>query len=100
MSGGRAERERGLFAELRSALRAALEGMTGHAPDVSFDPLPAAPTDATLRWRQPLGSLPGAVWVLAAEADWIALGRAVLQAARGEASQAAGVEDDAGLTST
>ena len=64
--------ERGLFEELRARLGAALEGMTGQAPAISGDPLPAPPADATLRWRQPMGALPGAVWIQATEAAWTA----------------------------
>jgi flagellar motor switch protein FliN/FliY len=94
MGSGRAQREHELFDELRSGLGAVLESMTGQPPAISADPLPSAPAEATLRWRQPMGSLPGAVWILAAEADWKAIGQAVLQTAGIEGS------DDAELKST
>src|SRR5437764_15053685 len=94
MNSGHAQRERELFDELRSGVGTALEYMLGQAPAMSVEPVSAAPQDATLHWRQPMGSLPGVVWALAAEADWKSMGRAVLQAAGIDDS------DDAELKST
>jgi flagellar motor switch protein FliN/FliY len=92
VSESRSQLERGLFDDLRSRLGAALETMTGAAPVVSGDPVPSPPAGAMLLWRQPLASLPGCVWILAAQADWKAAGSLVLKAAGIEDSDEAEVK--------
>jgi flagellar motor switch protein FliN/FliY len=68
-----------LATELASALEAAFEGITGNRP--AIDHTPAAPGDCAFRWRQPFTALPGALWIVAAEADVLAGGTCVVNAA-------------------
>ena len=48
-------------------------------PTCSWDPIPSPPLTSVLRWREPLETFPGALWVIAAEPDWINAGKAVLR---------------------
>jgi flagellar motor switch protein FliN/FliY len=71
--------ERALFDELAERFAAAVENMGGERPLHSWDPLPAAPADAALCWRQAMTPLPGAVWLAAGAEEWPAAARLVLQ---------------------
>ncbi len=75
--------EKELLNEFAQRLSASLEAMTGEAPAISWDPLPAAPeTEPTaLSWRQPLSGLPGAIWLYASEQAWTSAGQMVLAGA-------------------
>ncbi len=81
-----------LFEQCASLLVAIFETMTGERPAVHWDPVPDAPPDATLRWRQPFSGIPGIVWVTAAEADWSVAGDHVLRAAGIPESDAASLK--------
>jgi flagellar motor switch protein FliN len=75
-----------LSQEFASRLAASFEMMAGELPPVQWEAVPweaapHAPEDATLRWRQPFSGLDGAVWVIAAEADWSAAAAHALHAA-------------------
>ena len=90
----RASIQKWLSGELASRLAAVFEMMAGESPAVEWEPVSAAPKEATLLWRQPYSGLEGSVWVTAADADW--------NAAAAHALRAAGVEenDPASLKST
>lgn len=73
-----------LLAELASRLAAAFETMTGERPEVECNEAERVDTTALvnpLRWRQPFSGVSGAIWITAAEADWINAGGAVMRAA-------------------
>jgi flagellar motor switch protein FliN len=73
--------ERRLFQEFSAALTSALEAMAGVKPALSWDPLPALPENATSCVRQQFPPFPGAMWLGAAEQDWLTAGRLILRAA-------------------
>jgi flagellar motor switch protein FliN/FliY len=70
-----------LFGELAAHARSAFEGMTGEHPRVETHAGAEAPKDAALQWRQAFSGIPGAVWMVASEADISAAGAMVLRAA-------------------
>jgi len=75
-----------LFSDFVSRFAAAFETMTGERPEISrVEPAEGAveesPAPGGLRWRQPFSGLPGALWIVAAEADWAAAGGSVMRAA-------------------
>jgi flagellar motor switch protein FliN len=73
-----------LLGELASRFAAAFEMMTGERPEVECsesEQIEAATLTTALRWRQPFSGVSGAIWIAAAESDWIAAGGAVTKAA-------------------
>jgi len=70
-----------LASELTSALQAAFEMMTGTKP--SIECVACAPGDSAFRWRQPFSPIPGALWIVANEADVLTAATCVLTAAGG-----------------
>jgi flagellar motor switch protein FliN len=70
-----------LFGELSSHARSAFEGMTGERPKVETRSGAEPPKDAALQWRQAFSGVPGAIWMVASEADTGAAGAVVLRAA-------------------
>jgi flagellar motor switch protein FliN/FliY len=82
MAADLAQIQKWLIEEWISRLTAAFGGMTGEPPTASLNALPAAPEPAegTLRWRQPLPPLPGAVWVVVPASAVTASGAHLLRA--------------------
>lgn len=70
-----------LLNELASNLASAFEGMTGDRPQTTLRGSATAPESGLLRRRQTFSGVPGAIWIAAAETDWMAGGGLVLQAA-------------------
>jgi flagellar motor switch protein FliN/FliY len=73
-----------LFRELTSCLAAAFETMTGERPAVECkesERVEPATLETAFKWRQAFSSLPGAIFIVAAEQDWTAAGGAVVRAA-------------------
>lgn len=70
-----------LFGEIASRTQTAFEGMTGERPIVETKAGVEPPLDAALLWRQGFIGVPGAIWMLATEADSNAAGGMVMQAA-------------------
>lgn len=66
--------------DLASHIASAFEGMTNERPETSLSPS-AAPEAGALLLRQTFVGAPGALWIAAAEADWIAAGTLVVEAA-------------------
>lgn len=87
MSNTHTEIQRWLIEEFSSRLATVFETMAGERPGVKWS-VAAAPSEASLRWRQPFLGTPGAVWIAAAEADWNTAGGHVLRAAGIEESDA------------
>lgn len=83
---------RWLFEEFSARLAAVFETMVGERPRIGIEPLSDAPSDATLRWRQPFSGIGGAVWIAAAEAGWTSAGGQVLKAAGIEENDAASLK--------
>jgi flagellar motor switch protein FliN len=74
-----------LLGKVADSLAAAVEGVTGERPSVDCVPEPAsqpAGTQDPIRWRQAFTGLAGAIWLVAEEDAWRALGGAVLKAAQ------------------
>ncbi len=69
-----------LLGEFPSSLAQAFEAMAGIRPECHIEAGTAPGPDALLR-RQKFEGLEGAVWLVAAEPDWIAAGNEVLRAA-------------------
>jgi flagellar motor switch protein FliN/FliY len=73
-----------LLGELASRLAAAFETMTGERPEVEHNEAERVDTAALVnafRWRQPFSGVAGAIWIVAAEGDWLNAGGAVMRAA-------------------
>lgn len=70
-----------LTGEIAAAIAAAIEGYTAERPRVQTRELPADASTAEFRWRQTFSSLPGAAWMVCAQADWHALASGMMQAA-------------------
>jgi len=75
-----------LASELTAALQSAFEMMTGSKP--SIECVAGAPGDSAFRWRQTFSAIPGALWIVAAEADMLTGGTCVLTAAGGAETDA------------
>jgi flagellar motor switch protein FliN/FliY len=69
-----------LLGEFPANLAQAFEAMAGAKPECHLESGAAPPPDALLR-RQKFEGLEGAVWLVAAETDWVAAGNEVLRAA-------------------
>jgi flagellar motor switch protein FliN/FliY len=70
-----------LAGEFSARWSAAFEGMTGERPAVESKPIPDAPGDTPLRWRQPFSNVAGIMWVRTSAAAWREAGGQVLNAA-------------------
>lgn len=73
-----------LTGEIAYALAASIEGTTGERPPVECSIEPASqPTGMqdSICWRQPFTGIAGAIWVVAEEEAWRAVGGAVVHAA-------------------
>jgi flagellar motor switch protein FliN/FliY len=70
-----------LFSDFTSRFAAAFETMTGDRPEISRVEAGDLPLDGGLRWRQPFSGVQGAIWIVAAEPDWVAAGGCVVRAA-------------------
>jgi flagellar motor switch protein FliN/FliY len=84
--------QRWLCEQFSSLLVTIFETMAGERPEMQWEDVSSAPTDATLRWRQPFSGVDGAVWVTAAEADWTTAGGHVLRGAGIQDSDAASLK--------
>jgi flagellar motor switch protein FliN len=69
-----------LLKEFATGLAAAFEGITGERAQVTTTATNGPPGDPRLPWRQPLLRLPGAMWIVADETSWRAIGASVLRA--------------------
>jgi flagellar motor switch protein FliN/FliY len=81
-----------LFEQFAGLLAGIFETMTGERPVVKWEPVPRAPTEPTLSWKQPFTGVPGMVWMAATEADWSGAAGYVLQAAGIPESDAASLK--------
>jgi flagellar motor switch protein FliN len=70
-----------LLKEFATGLAAAFEGAPGGGAKVTTSATDGPPGDPRLPWRQPLLRLPGAMWIVADETSWHAIGASVLRAA-------------------
>jgi flagellar motor switch protein FliN/FliY len=70
-----------LFGDFAPRFGMAFETMTGERPQISRVEAGELPVDGVLRWRQPFSGVHGAIWIVAAEPDWIAAGGSVVRAA-------------------
>ncbi len=70
-----------LLNELGSHLASAFEGMTGERPQISTTASTVEPPAGALLRRERFSGVPGAIWIAAAEPDWLAGGALVLEAA-------------------
>jgi flagellar motor switch protein FliN/FliY len=70
-----------LLNELASNLASAFEGMTGERPQISTEASSGEPHTSALLRREQFSGVPGAIWIAAAEPDWLAGGALVLEAA-------------------
>ena len=70
-----------ILEELSSNTASAFEGMTGERPEAVLRGAAGAPNASALLRRQSFAGLPGAIWIAAEEADWMAGGGLVLEAA-------------------
>jgi flagellar motor switch protein FliN/FliY len=69
-----------LLREFPASLAQAFEAMAGARPEFQVEPA-AVPEPSALLRRQTFEGLDGAVWIAAAEPDWVAAGNEVLRAA-------------------
>lgn len=69
--------------EFAGGFASAIEGMAGARPGLSTEQLPALaePVEPVFRWKQSLSGLPGDAFAVASEADVLAIGKHVLEAA-------------------
>ncbi len=85
---------RWLADEFVTRLVAVLETMTGERPVSEWEPsaAPASAPENAVFLRQPFEGIHGSAWILAANADWMAVGNHVLRAAGLEESDADSVK--------
>jgi flagellar motor switch protein FliN/FliY len=81
VSAARAAIQDWLFREFTSRLATAFGTVTGERPSVSQAESVGPLGSGALQWRQPFSSVPGAIWVVAAEPDWAAAAGFVVRAA-------------------
>jgi flagellar motor switch protein FliN/FliY len=81
VSGARAAVQDWLFREFTSRIATAFETVAGEHPVVSHAESQGFSASGGLSWRQPFSGVPGALWVVAAEPDWVAAAGCVVRAA-------------------